>query len=407
MAVTHSPFPDLPLVQGFRLATAACGLKQSGALDLLLVEMAAETTVAGLFTRNQVVAAPVTLCRQRLAQNQGMARALLVNAGNANAVNGERGMQDALALSQQVASLLQLPEEAVLLASTGVIGVPLPLHKPQQAIPELVENLRASGWQSAAQAIMTTDTFAKGAGRTLTLGGKEVQVVGISKGAGMIHPDMATMLAFLFTDAAVAPELLQRIVQQAVEESFNSISVDGDTSTNDTVLLCASGASGAPLLRDASAPEALRLLAAVTEVCQELAQAIVRDGEGASKFIQIQVEGARNRQEAKQVALSIAKSPLVKTACAGSDPNWGRILAAVGYAGVPLAVERLSLWLGEVAVVADGGRLASYREQQGKEVMQREEIVIRVGLGLGEASHTVWSCDLTHGYITINAEYHT
>ncbi|MBF0114753.1 MAG: bifunctional glutamate N-acetyltransferase/amino-acid acetyltransferase ArgJ [Magnetococcales bacterium] len=407
MAVSHSPFPDLPPVPGFRLATVACGLKQSGAADLLLVEMAAGTHAAGLFTRNQVVAAPVTLCRDRLAQNNGVARALLVNAGNANAVNGERGMQDALTLSRQVAERLQLPDATVMLASTGVIGVPLPMHKPLQAIPELVQHLQPAGWQQAAQAIMTTDTFAKGAGRTITLGGKEVQVVGISKGAGMIHPDMATMLAFLFTDAAVEPALLHTLLQQTVEKSFNSISVDGDTSTNDTILLFASGASGAAVLQTEDAAEVALLATALQEVCQTLAQAIVRDGEGASKLIQIQVEEARNSAEAKQIAMTVAKSPLVKTACAGSDPNWGRILAAVGYAGVPIVANRLSLWLGEVRVVEQGGRVADYQETAGKAVMEQEEITIRIALGLGEASHTVWSCDLTHGYITINAEYHT
>ncbi|MBF0182776.1 MAG: bifunctional glutamate N-acetyltransferase/amino-acid acetyltransferase ArgJ [Magnetococcales bacterium] len=407
MAVTHSPFPDLPAVAGFRLASTACGLKQSGAADLLLVEMAAESCAAGLFTRNQVVAAPVTLCRHRLQQSKQTARALLVNAGNANAVNGEQGMQDALALSRQVSERLQVADEQVLLASTGVIGVPLPVQKPLQAIPQLVAALQPAGWDRAAQAIMTTDTFAKGAGRTIVLGGATVQLVGICKGAGMIHPDMATMLAFLFTDAAVDPALLQSMLQQAVEKSFNSISVDGDTSTNDTVLLFASGRSGAPVVTDLAGPEGQLLSHALIELCQELAQAIVRDGEGASKFIAITVEEARNGEEAKQIAMAVAKSPLVKTACAGSDPNWGRILAAVGYAGVPLAADRLSLWLGDVPVVEKGGRRGSYTKEQGEAVMQQEEIAIRIALGLGEASHTVWSCDLTHGYITINAEYHT
>ncbi|MBF0584057.1 MAG: bifunctional glutamate N-acetyltransferase/amino-acid acetyltransferase ArgJ [Magnetococcales bacterium] len=405
MAVSHAPFPAIPAVAGFRLATTACGLKQNGAPDLLLVEMSDPCSVAGVFTRNQVVAAPVTLCRERLPT--GTARALLVNAGNANAANGAQGMQRALTLSRCVADNLQVPESHIFVASTGVIGVPLPLEGPLQAIPQLSARLRPGDWEAAAQAIMTTDTFAKGAVRHFEQAGHPALLAGICKGSGMIHPDMATMLGFLFTDAAVQPPVLQTLLQRAMATSFNSITVDGDTSTNDTVLLFASGCCGAPPLDDPDAAEAEPLATALNSLCQSLAHEIVRDGEGATKFIHVCVSGARTQAEARQVAFAVAKSPLVKTACAGSDPNWGRILAAVGYAGVPIEAERLSLTLGDVPVVAQGGRLPQYHKAQGEAVMQQEEIRIQIGLGLGEASHTVWSCDLTHDYITINAEYHT
>ncbi|MEO5349673.1 MAG: bifunctional glutamate N-acetyltransferase/amino-acid acetyltransferase ArgJ [Magnetococcus sp. YQC-3] len=407
MAVTHPPFPEMPPVPGFRLATAACGLKQNGATDLLLVEMEPPAQVAGVFTRNQVVAAPVILGRRQLEKSDATARALLVNAGNANAVNGEQGLQDALTLSRQVADSMGIPMETVWTASTGVIGVPLPLAGPLQAIPQLVARQAAGGWQEAAQAIMTTDTFAKGGFRSLHQGGHPALLAGIAKGSGMIHPDMATMLAFLFTDAAVSKPALQVLLQRAMEESFNSITVDGDTSTNDTVLLFASGLCGAPVLDDPDSPQAEPLAAALNDLCQSLAQTIVRDGEGASKFIQIRVQGARNRAEAKQVALAVAHSPLVKTACAGSDPNWGRILAAVGYAGVPLDADRLFLSLGDLTVVEQGRRAPHYQKELGAAIMQQEEIRLCIDLGLGEASHTLWTCDLTHDYITINAEYHT
>lgn len=405
MAVTHSPFPVIPSIPGFRLATAACGIKQSGAKDLLLVEMAPSTCVAGVFTRNKVVAAPVTLCRQRLGE--GVARALLVNSGNANAVNGQQGMQDARTLSRKVSETLQVAESTVFMASTGIIGEPFPLQGPLQAIPTLARCLSAGHWQEAAATIMTTDTFAKGRGCSFQQNGRESLMAGIAKGSGMIHPDMATMLAFIFSDAAVTAPALQVLLNRAVSESFNSITVDGDTSTNDTVLAFASGQCGAPPLDDPDDPLAKPLAEALRSLCQALAQEIVRDGEGASKFIQIIVAGARTREEAKQVAFSVAKSPLVKTACAGSDPNWGRVLAAVGYAGIDLNPEGIDLFLGDLPVVQKGQRLPHYTDLQGKEVMQKEEITLRIGLGLGQATHTVWTCDLTHDYISINAEYHT
>ena len=386
------------------MATAACGLKQAGVQDLLLVGMD-PCACAGVFTRNQVVAAPVTLCRERLSG--GTARALLVNAGNANAANGLRGIQDALLLSNAVADALGVPDDTVFVASTGVIGEPLPVHLPQQAIPGMAQRLVSGRWQDAATAIMTTDTFPKGGIHTCHQDGRDVVLAGIAKGAGMIHPDMATMLAFVFTDAAVSAPVLQTLLGRAVEASFNSITVDGDTSTNDTVLAFASGRCGAPLLDDPDAPRAAPFAEALYTLCQSLAQAIVRDGEGASKMLHVVVEGARNREEAKQVASAVAKSPLVKTACAGSDPNWGRVLAAVGYAGVPLEPNRIALSLGDVAVVQQGCRAPHYTEAQGAAAMSGEEVIIRIDLGLGQATHTMWSCDLTHDYIRINTKYRT
>lgn len=404
MAVASTPFPAIPPVPGFRLATAASGLKQSGAEDLLLVEISS-AQVAGVFTRNRVVAAPVTLCRQRLIQ--GKAQALLVNAGNANAANGEQGLRDAMTLSRTVASALHIEENAVFVASTGVIGEPFPMQGPLQTIPILAEKLAPGHWLEAARAIMTTDTVPKGGFCSFFQSGHAAIMAGIGKGSGMIHPDMATMLAFLFTDAAISAPALQVLLNRAMIESFNSITVDGDTSTNDTVLVFASGLCGAPLLEDPDDPAAAPLAMALNSVCQTLAHAIVRDGEGATKFIQICVEEARSREEAKQVAFSVAKSPLVKTAFAGGDPNWGRIFAAVGYAGVDFDPDRVTIMLDDLCVVQKGGRAASYTKAQGVEVMKKEAIILRIILGTGSASHRVWSCDLTHDYIKINAEYHT
>ncbi|MBF0627516.1 MAG: bifunctional glutamate N-acetyltransferase/amino-acid acetyltransferase ArgJ [Magnetococcales bacterium] len=401
------PLPSLPALAGFRLATAACGIKngQSTRDDLLLVAMDPETTVAGVFTRNRVHAAPVALCRQRLTG--GRARGVVVNSGNANAVTGAQGMADAVEMTRLAAQALALPEEAIFVASTGVIGVPLPMARIRAGIAPLGQKMAPGGWLQAAQAIMTTDTFPKLAVRTGVLDGRTVTMIGMAKGAGMIRPDMATMLAFLFTDANVAPAALQTLLERGVESGFNAITVDGDQSTNDTALLFASGQAGNGRLEDPDAPGAAPLAAMVTEICQALAQEIVRDGEGARKFVTVTVAGAATPAEAKQAAMAIANSPLVKTALAGSDPNWGRILAAVGAAGVAVDPDRLSLWLGEVLVVEQGRLAAGYAEEHGAAVMAGEEIAIRVELALGTASRTVWTCDLTHDYITINADYRT
>lgn len=403
MAVHFPPLPDLPPVAGFQMATTACGIKKNGATDLLLVAMAPPCAVAGLFTRNQVVAAPVTLCRERLTQ--GTAHALIVNAGNANVANGPQGMAHALTLTREVAHLLNVLEETVFAASTGVIGEPLPVEKPLAALPKLHDRLTADGWEAAARAIMTTDTQPKATSRQILLGGKTVTLIGIAKGAGMIHPNMATMLAFLFTDAALSSPLLQTLLTQAVETSFNSISVDGDTSTNDTLMAFASGQAGHPPLEQLTDQEQSLFAEALTSLCQTLAQWLIRDGEGASKFVTITVQGARTDADAKQVAMTIAKSPLVKTALAGSDPNWGRILCAIGYAGIPLSVEKLDLFLGEVQIVRGGVRDPDYTEAQGQTVMQEAEITLRIDLKSGSASRTVWTSDLTHDYVAINADY--
>ncbi|MBF0614791.1 MAG: bifunctional glutamate N-acetyltransferase/amino-acid acetyltransferase ArgJ [Magnetococcales bacterium] len=408
MAVRPPPIPvDLPEVAGFRLATARCGIKngQREREDLVVVAMEPGTTVAGVFTRNQVQAAPVALCRKRLVQ--GQARGLVVNSGNANAVTGESGLRAAGNVTAEAARLLALPVEELFVASTGVIGVPLPEERILNAMPELVQRMAAGGWEQAARAIMTTDTFPKLAVRSCEIEGQTVRMIGMAKGAGMIRPDMATMLGFVFTDASVTPAVLQRLLESAVRVSFNAITVDGDQSTNDTVLLFASGQAGhAPITR-AESPAAQTLLTELCALCQELARMIVRDGEGATKFVTITVTGAASVWEADQAAMAIANSPLVKTALAGSDPNWGRILAAVGTAKVVMQPEELSLWLGEVLVLAHGQLAPGYSEEQGAAVMAQEEIAIRVDLAVGTESHTVWTCDLTHGYITINADYRT
>lgn len=395
--------PALPALAGFRLSVTACGIKTGNRLDLLLVEMAPKTTVAGLFTRNRIQAAPVVICRNRLAK--GEARGLLVNSGNANAVDGSRGMDNALTVSKAASGVLGVEEEQMFVASTGVIGVPLPTQRILSALPGLSASLQAGNWQQAVQAIMTTDTFPKVSVRTVELEERMVTLIGMAKGAGMIRPDMATMLAFVFTDAAVSPLVLQRLLARSVEGSFNSITVDGDQSTNDTALLFASGQAQNRLLDHWGDPMIEPFALALDGVCQELAQAIVRDGEGATKFVTVSVTGAVNEADAKQAAMAVANSPLVKTALAGSDPNWGRILAAVGASGVALEPNGISMWLGEVLVLEQGQRADSYTEEQGAAVMAQAEIAIRVDLAMGSAKRTVWTCDLTHEYISINADY--
>ncbi|MBF0339795.1 MAG: bifunctional glutamate N-acetyltransferase/amino-acid acetyltransferase ArgJ [Magnetococcales bacterium] len=408
MAVGPPPVaPILPPVRGFRLGTAACGIKNGRRErdDLLVVEMAPETRVAGVFTRNPVCAAPVEVCRQRLPR--GAARALVVNSGNANAVTGVVGMQATLTVGAAVARLLGVEEREVFVASTGVIGVPLPVEPMLEGVEELSGRLAEDAWLAAARAIMTTDTFPKLAVRQVVIDAQSVTLVGIAKGAGMIRPDMATMLAFLFTDAAIGAGALQNLLAGAVEESFNAITVDGDQSTNDTALLFASGQAGHRWIADPADPALAPFATALNDLCRDLARQIVRDGEGAGKFVTITVTGALSAVQAKQAAMAVANSPLVKTALAGSDPNWGRILAAVGASGVALRPETLTLWLGDVLVLERGQLAEGYAEKKGAAVMAREEIPIRIDLGVGEGARTVWTCDLTHDYITINADYRT
>jgi len=394
-------------VAGVRLGIAEAGIRKPGRKDLLLVILPDGAAVAGVFTQNRFCAAPVLLCRENLL-GAARIRALVVNTGNANAGTGARGLDDARTTCAEVARLMNLRPEQVLPFSTGVIMEPLPLARVLAGIPTCIEDLREDNWLSAAQAIMTTDTLPKAASRQIEVDGRRVNVTGISKGAGMIHPNMATMLGFIATDAAVDPGTLQAMLGFASDRSFNAITVDGDTSTNDSLMLIASGAAGNSPVVSLQSVGGRALLDAVSEVATELAQAIVRDGEGATKFITIQVESGRSREECRRIAFAIAHSPLVKTAFFASDPNLGRILAAIGYAGVDdLDVARIDLFLDEVKVVTGGGRDPGYEEVHGQRVMQRNEIAIRVVLGRGDESATVWTCDLSHDYVTINAEYRT
>jgi len=362
--------------------------------------------VAGVFTRNRFCAAPVLVCRQHLKGSARM-RALIVNTGNANAGTGEAGLRDARATCSEVARLTGIEPNQVLPFSTGVIMEPLPLQRLLSALPACVKDLAEDSWLDAAEAIMTTDTVPKAVSRQVNVDGVTITVTGIAKGAGMIHPNMATMLGFIATDASVEAPLLQKMVREAADRSFNAITVDGDTSTNDSLVLIATGEVGGRIEREGS-NQYIALRGAVTQVATSLAQAIVRDGEGATKFITIRIEQGHTHDECRRVAFAIAHSPLVKTAFFASDPNLGRILAAIGYAGVEdLDVSLIAMYLDGIRVVKDGGRDPEYREEQGQAVMKRDEITIRVELGRGEATATVWTCDLSHDYVTINAEYRT
>jgi len=405
MVETNTALPPMLPVPGLRLGTTCAGIKKAQRRDLVLMELAEGSTVAAVFTRNAFCAAPVTIARQHLAQTA--ARYLLVNTGNANAGTGEQGLQDALACCNAVAQATGCVRNAVLPFSTGVIGEPLPVARIAEGVPAAVAALDEQGWSDAAHGILTTDTVAKGASRQIVIQGQTLTVTGMAKGSGMIRPDMATMLAYVATDARVPQPVLQACLAQAVATSFNRISVDGDTSTNDACLLLATGQ--APVeISDTQGEAYQALCAAVAEVCEALALAIVRDGEGATKLITVQVEQGTDQAECLQVAYTIAHSPLVKTAFFASDPNWGRILAAVGRAGLPdLDIDAVRLYLDDVSLVVNGGRDPSYEEVQGQQVMGRDEITVRVLLGRGEASARVWTCDLSYDYVRINAEYRT
>jgi glutamate N-acetyltransferase/amino-acid N-acetyltransferase len=392
-------------VAGIRLGTTCAGIKYPDRRDLVIIEAVAGTRVAAVFTRNAFRAAPVTVARVHLAA--ASPRYLLINTGNANAGTGRQGLADAEASCQTLAELTGggTPLE-VLPFSTGVIGEPLPLFRLVAGLPAALAALRADGWEEAAHGIMTTDTQPKWASRRLNFDGREVTVTGIAKGAGMIRPDMATLLAFIATDAEVDETHLRHVLTEAMADSFNAITVDGDTSTNDSCVLLATGQSG--VIVPASGDECARFAGMVYEVCSDLAQAIIRDGEGATKFITVRIEGGRDVAECRQVAYAIAHSPLVKTAFFASDPNWGRILAAVGRAGLnELEIDRVALYLDEVCIVREGGRVADYSEAQGQAVMARSEITIRVELGRGEAAARIWTTDLSFDYVRINAEYRT
>lgn len=405
MAVGPGTLPELQPVAGVRVGIASAGIKKPGRKDVVVFELAEGSQVAGIFTRNQFCAAPVQLARKHLAE--GSPRYLLINTGNANAGTGPRGMADATECCRQLAKQAGVPLTSVLPFSTGVIGEPLPVSKIVAALPTALEALDACAWAGAASGIMTTDTRPKGATRTLELDGQRVVISGISKGAGMIRPNMATMLGFIATDASIDRDLLQTLASELGEKSFNRITIDGDTSTNDACMLVATGASGGPVI-DAGSPHLKALRAALEEVYLELAHAIVRDGEGATKFVTIDVIQAADVQEALDVAYTVAHSPLVKTALFASDPNWGRILAAVGRAGVAdLDLDALEIYLGDVCLVRNGGRAEDYTEARGQAVMDQEEITIRIDLKRGQVRETVWTCDFSHDYVTINAEYRT
>lgn len=387
-------------VPGIQLGTAEANIKKPGRKDLLVMQLAPTATVAGVFTQNRFCAAPVTIAREHLAAGQGI-RALVVNTGNANAGTGESGLLAARETCAAVAKLLGCSTEQVLPYSTGVIMEPLPLDKIRAGLPETVASLHENNWHAAAHAIMTTDIVAKGVSRQIRLNDQIITITGIAKGSGMIHPNMATMLGYIATDAAVPQALLQQVVKTAADTSFNCITVDGDTSTNDALMLIATG-TGAAI----GTAELNEFQSAINEVAVLLAQAIVRDGEGATKFMTIRIEGGRDETECRKIGYAIAHSPLVKTAFFASDPNLGRILAAIGYAGITdLDVAALQLYLDEVLVAEKGGRAASYREEEGQRVMQQEDITIRVVLGRGNSVVTLWTCDFSYDYVKINASY--
>jgi len=396
------PFPDMPKIDGVTPRIARAGYKDWGRCDLTYVELAEGTAVAGVFTRNVCCSSEVELGRQNV--RAGRARALVVNAGNSNAFTGYRGREAVEQIMEQVASHLGCAPSEVFVSSTGVIGVPLPKDKARAGVAAVLEASECS-WQDAAATIGTTDTFPKGVAAQANIDGKTVNIVGIIKGSGMIAPDMATMLGYIFTDAAVAPEFLQQCLSEANNRTFSCITVDSDTSTSDTVLAFATGKAGNAPLTSRSDPGADAFAAGLREVCLGLAHLVVRDGEGAQKFIAVEVAGAVSDESARKVGLAIANSPLVKTAIAGEDANWGRVVMAVGKAGEPADRDKLSIGFGGVWAAREGLPLADYDEAPVAEHLKGREITIQVDLGLGEGRATVWTCDLTHGYIAINADY--
>ncbi len=402
MAVGPELFPHMHGVAGLRLGTACAGIKKPGRKDLVVMALAPQSTVAGVFTRNAFCAAPVQVAKEHLALDA--IRYLVINTGNANAGTGAEGIANARRVCTALAQLQGVSGPAVLPFSTGVIGEQLPVERILSALPDACEALTEDGWRAAALGIMTTDTRPKGASTTLLIDGQPVTVTGITKGAGMIKPDMATMLGFIATDAQVPQALLQEVLERAAAKSFNRITIDGDTSTNDALILMATGQGAVRI----DTHNLATFQQAVEDICVQLAQAIVRDGEGATKFVTVTVESGATPAECLAVAYTIAESPLVKTALFASDPNWGRILAAIGRAGVvDLQVDQVRVWLDDVLIAELGGRAASYTEAAGQAVMDREELTIRVELQRGACVETVWTSDLSHEYIRINAEYRT
>jgi glutamate N-acetyltransferase/amino-acid N-acetyltransferase len=410
MPVNFTPaLPEqLLAIKGITLGIAEANIRKPGRKDLLVIVLDDSATVAGVFTQNDFCAAPVTVSREHLSalNSNGSIRALVINTGCANAGTGERGIEDARTTCAEAARLLGCATEQVLPFSTGVIMEPLPLPRIVTGLPRAINDLGADNWFVASEAIMTTDIVPKAASRQISLNGTTVTITGIAKGSGMIRPNMATMLGFIATDAAVSNPLLEHMVQHAAAHSFNCITVDGDTSTNDAFILMATGRAAHSPIVDKESPEFVQLQDAITGVAVELAQAIVRDGEGATKFITVQVESGKTVAECRKIAYAIAHSPLIKTAFFAADPNLGRILAAIGYAGVEaLDINKLQLYLDDVLVAENGGRAFAYAEKEGQRVMKQPEITVRVALNRGQAAATVWTCDLSYDYVKINAEY--
>jgi glutamate N-acetyltransferase/amino-acid N-acetyltransferase len=395
----------LHAVAGVRIGVTEAGIRKANRKDLTVVLIDEGSSVSGVFTQNRFCAAPVQVCRDHLAAGHGI-RAMVINTGNANAGTGQDGLARAGSTCKALARLLKLKPEQILPFSTGVIMEPLPNDRIEAGLPAALADAREDNWMRAAEGIMTTDTVPKAFGTQLMLGGAKVSVTGISKGAGMIRPNMATMLGFMATDARISQSVMQELARELAEASFNRVTVDGDTSTNDSFVVIASNRAAHAAIDSLESVDGRALKAAMLEVARKLAQAIVRDGEGATKFITIQVQGGRTAEECRKVAYAIAHSPLVKTAFYASDPNLGRILAAVGYAGIDdLDQSRIDLFLDDVHVAVQGGRNPSYREEDGQRVMKQSEITVRVVLGRGSAEETVWTCDFSHEYVTINADY--
>ena len=397
-------FPDMPAIDGVGLAAVAAGVRYAGQTDVLLAKFAKGTAVAGVFTKSKTAAAPIDWCRNILPL--GMAGALVVNSGNANAFTGRQGADAVRAIAEAAAEACACAPDHVYIAQTGVIGEPIDAAKITTVLPGLAAGLGAD-WEGAAAAIMTTDTYPKGCVRRCAIGGVTVTINGIAKGSGMIAPDMATMLAFLFTDAAIPADILEIMLTRAVDKSFNAITVDSDTSTSDTVLAFATGAAGHPPAAELGEAGLREFRAALDAVCLDLAQQVVRDGEGASKFITIHVSGAEDDIAARRIGLSVANSPLVKTAIAGEDANWGRVVMAVGKSGEAADRDKLAIAIGGTAIAEAGAVVAGYDEAPVAEHMRGQEIEIAVDVGIGDGTATVWTCDLTHGYIDINADYRT
>ncbi len=392
-------FPDLPVIKGVRFATTAAGVRYKDRADVMLALLDPGTAVAGVFTRSATRSAAVLDCQAKIGGSDDDGAAILVNSGNSNAFTGKNGIDAVQAITSVVAEACVIPAKRVFTSSTGVIGEPLPFERITAHVEALASEAAADGIAAAAKAIMTTDTFPKGATASVDVDGKTVQIAGIAKGSGMIAPDMATMLVYIFTDAKIGQDRLQKMVSEHNAKTFNCITVDSDTSTSDTVLVAATGASGADVSNDANFAQALH------DVMLDLAQQVVKDGEGATKFVEVQVTGASNDSDARIHALSVANSPLVKTAIAGEDPNWGRVVMAIGKSGAAADRDKLSISFGSLLVAENGWVSPSYQEEKAAEYMKRQSIRIHVDVGMGDGNATVWTCDLTHGYIAINADY--